>query len=52
MGRPKIKEKRKSLSLSINIEIDELLEKICEKKGVNKSKYIEFLIKKEIEKEN
>jgi len=50
MGRPKIKNKRKSLSVSINIELDELLDKVCEEKNVNKSKYIEHLIKKDIEK--
>ena len=50
MGRPKIKNKKKSLSISILIEIDELLNKLCEEKNVNKSKYIEYLIKKEINK--
>lgn len=48
MGRPKVSDKKKSLSLSINIELDELLDKICEDKNVNKSKYIEYLIKKEM----
>ena len=48
MGRPKIKDQKKSLSISINIELDELLDKVCEEKNVNKSKYIEHLIKKEM----
>jgi hypothetical protein len=50
MGRPKITNKKKSLSISVNIELDEILNKICEEKKVNKSKYIEYLIKKEIKK--
>ena len=50
MGRPKISEKKKSLSISVNIELDKILNKICKKKNVNKSKYIEYLIKKEINK--
>ena len=49
MGRPKISDKKKSLSISINIELDEILDKLCQKKNVNKSKYIEYLIKKDIE---
>jgi len=52
MGRPTIKDKKKSISLSINIELDELLNKVCEEMNVNKSKYIEYLIKKEMKKEN
>ena len=50
MGRPTIKDKKKTLSVSINIELDEILDKICEEKNINKSKYIEHLIKKDIEK--
>ena len=52
MARPTIEEKKKTLSVSINIELDEILDKICEEKNINKSKYIEHLIKKEMEKEN
>jgi predicted DNA-binding protein len=48
-GRPTIKDKKKTLSVSINIELDEILDKICEEKNINKSKYIEHLIKKDIE---
>ena len=52
MPRPKLKEdaKRKAISLTINDELDELLDKICQEKGVSKSKYIEYLLKKEKEK--
>ena len=49
MGRPTIINKKKTLSVSINIELDEILDKLCEDKNINKSKYIEYLIKKEIE---
>lgn len=52
MGRPQIKNHKKTLSLSINIELDELLDKVCEEKNINKSKYIEYLIKKEMGNEN
>lgn len=48
-GRPTIKDKKKTLSVSINIELDEILDKICEEKNITKSKYIEHLIKKDIE---
>jgi predicted DNA-binding protein len=51
MGRPKISDKKKNLSISVNIELDEILDKLCEEKKVSKSKYIEYLIKKEIGKE-
>jgi predicted DNA-binding protein len=52
MGRPKITNKKKGLSISLNIELDEILEKLCKEKKVNKSKYIEYLIKKEIERDH
>jgi hypothetical protein len=52
MARPTIENKKKSLSVSINTELDEILEKICEEKNINKSQYIEYLIKKEMDKEN
>jgi hypothetical protein len=48
MSRPKINNPKKSLSISINIELDKLLNKVCEEKNINKSKYIEYLIKKEM----
>jgi len=51
MARPKTTDKKKTLSVSINIELDEILDKICEEKNINKSKYIEHLIKKAMEKE-
>jgi hypothetical protein len=48
MGRPTITDKKKTLSVSINIELDEILDKMCQDKNINKSKYIEYLIKKEM----
>lgn len=50
MARPTIENKKKSLSVSINSELDEILDKICKEKNINKSKYIEYLIKKEMSK--
>ena len=44
MGRPKTTDKKKNISLSINIELDEILEKLIIDKKVSKSKYIEYLI--------
>ena len=52
MARPTIENKKKSLSVSINSELNDILEKICEDKNINKSQYIEYLIKKDIEKIN
>ena len=52
MSRPKIIDKRKSLSISINIELDDILNKICKSKCISKTKYIEYLIKKDIERKN
>jgi len=47
MARPKSEKHKKALSVSINKELDEMLDKICEEKNINKSQYIEYLIKKE-----
>ena len=48
MARPIITDKKKTLSVTINTELDKLLDKVCEEKNINKSKYIEYLIKKEM----
>jgi len=42
-------KKKPKISVSINTEIIELLEEHLEDKNVNRSKYIENLIKKDIE---
>lgn len=52
MARPKTTNPKINLSLTINSELDDILNKICEEKGVNKSKYIEHLIKKEMRKQS
>jgi antitoxin component of RelBE/YafQ-DinJ toxin-antitoxin module len=52
MARPRLTEesKRKSISLTINSDIDDLLIKVCEKMGISKSKYIEHILRKQIQK--
>jgi len=52
IGRPKIKNKKKNLSLSLNIELVKILDKYLEDKDINKSKYVEYLIKKDMNKSN
>lgn len=46
-GRPKIEDKKEKISITINAELAELLEKVATEKGVSVSKYIEYLIKKD-----
>jgi len=50
MGRPKISNKKVAISLTINTELDQLLDKVIEEKKLSKSQYIEDLIKKDIDK--
>jgi hypothetical protein len=50
IGRPKIKNKKENISLSINSEIDNILTEYIKDKNITKSQYVEYLIKKEIEK--
>lgn len=50
MGRPRIKNKKLKISLTINTELDQLLDKVVEENNVSKSQYIEELIKRDIEK--
>lgn len=53
MVRPKIKDKKVTMSITINDIVNEKLEKYLEVKRLSKSEYIENLIKKDIkEKEN
>lgn len=47
MGRPKIKDKKITMSLTINEMLNEKLEKYLEEKKLSKSEYIEYLIKKD-----
>jgi len=50
IGRPKIKNKKKNISLSINIELNEIFEKFVKDKKITKSEYVEYLIKNEMNK--
>jgi predicted DNA binding CopG/RHH family protein len=43
-------EKKKSITLTINPHINELLEKHLKEKGINKSKFIETILEKELKK--
>ena len=46
MGRPKIENKKVSISVTINEKLNEKLDKFLEEKKLSKSEYIEYLIKK------
>jgi len=48
MGRPKIKDKKVTMSITINDIVNEKLEKYLEEKRLSKSEYVEYLIKKDI----
>jgi metal-responsive CopG/Arc/MetJ family transcriptional regulator len=50
MARQKLDEedKRKNFSITMDEKLNELLEKYLTEKGVNKSKYIESLVKKDM----
>ena len=48
IGRPKLKNKKENISLTINKELIEILNNYLEDKNLNKSEYIEILIKNEI----
>lgn len=47
IGRPKVKNKKMSISLTIDKDLNEKLEKYLEEKKLSKSEYIEFLIRKD-----
>jgi len=49
MSRPKKeeKDKKRTMSITINKELNEILEKFAEENGLSKSEYIEYLIKKD-----
>jgi hypothetical protein len=42
-------EKKKDFSITMNIKLNKLLEDYLIKKGINKSRYIESLVKKDLE---
>jgi len=49
MARPKKeeKDKKRTMSITINKELNETLEKFTEENELSKSEYIEYLIKKD-----
>lgn len=52
IGRPKIKNKKENISLTINKELIEILNNYLEDKILTKSEYVEILLNKEIKKNN
>ena len=48
IGRPKIKNKKKNTSLSINMKLDDVLTEFLKDKDLTKSQYVEYLIKQDI----
>jgi len=50
IGRPKVKNKKENISLSINTEIDNILTEYIKDKDMTKSQYVEYLIKKDQQK--
>ena len=48
IGRPKIKNKKQNISLTINKELMTIFNKFVEEKKITKSEYIEYLLKKEV----
>lgn len=52
MARPKKKNKKKSLSITINKKLDDIVNELIEEKKLSKSEYIEYLLKKDKLKNN
>lgn len=52
IGRPKIKNKKENISLSIDKELISTLDNYLKDKNINKSEYVEYLLKKEIKEKN
>ena len=52
MARPKKKNKKKTLSITVNKELDDIVNKLIEEKKLSKSEYIEYLLKKDKLKNN
>lgn len=51
IGRPKIKNKKKNISLTINKELMLIFNKFVSEKKITKSEYIEYLLTKEMVKD-
>ncbi len=50
MARPKIENKKKNISLSINKKLIKKLDEYLLESGITKSEYLEQIIKKEMKK--
>lgn len=50
VGRPKIKNKKENMSLTIDKNLIFTLNKYLEDKNLTKSEYVEYLLKKEMDK--
>ena len=48
IGRPRIKNKKQNISLTINKELMLIFNKFIEEKKITKSEYIEYLLTKEM----
>ena len=48
IGRPKIKNKKQNISLTINKELMSIFSNFVKEKKITKSKYLEYLLDKEI----
>lgn len=48
IGRPKIKNKKQNISLTINKELMIIFNKFVDEKKITKSEYLEYLLTKEI----
>jgi len=48
MARPKKENKKKSLSITINKDFDDIVNSLISEKKISKSEYIQFLLKKDL----
>jgi len=52
IGRPKITNKKQNISLTINKKLIKILDDYLDTKDINKSEYVEQLLKKSIKENN
>lgn len=50
IGRPKIKNKKKNISLTINKKLINILNNYLINKDINKSEYVEYILRREMDK--
>jgi metal-responsive CopG/Arc/MetJ family transcriptional regulator len=48
IGRPKIKNKKQNISLTINKELMTIFNKFVEEKKITRSEFLDYLLNKEI----